>query len=119
MRPLSAGALPWALVVAAIACNAMAQVLLKRAAPASALPLQQWIDPRLGASVVLYGCSFVFTALVYARLPLSLVSPLMAGAVFVVVALAAVQLFGEALGPARIAGMALVLAGIALLARSG
>lgn len=118
MKPPPADGLTWALAAAAIACNAAAQVLVKRAAPASALPLQQWLDPLLAASLLLYGFAFVFTALVYARLPLSLISPLMAGAIFVVVAFVGAQVFGETLGPSRLAGIALVLAGIALLARS-
>jgi len=118
MKPLSPSGVTWLLVVAAIFCNATAQVLVKRTAPASALPLQQWLDPVLATSVLLYGFSFILTALVYARLPLSVVSPLMAGAVFVLVALAAVQVFGEVLGPSRLLGIVLVLAGIGLLARS-
>lgn len=105
------------LLVLAVLCNAAAQLLIKRAAPAALLPLAPWWDLRLLAAVVLYGMSFIATALVYARLPLSLASPLMAGAVFVLISLGAVLLLGEALGAERLAGMALVLLGIALLAR--
>jgi multidrug transporter EmrE-like cation transporter len=55
---------------------------------------------------------------VFARFPLSLISPLMAGAVFVLISLFSVAFLGEALGASRIAGMVCVVAGIALLARS-
>jgi multidrug transporter EmrE-like cation transporter len=71
----------------------------------------------LGA-VALYGVSFVLTALVFARLPLSLISPLMAGAIFVLISLLSLLFLGEAITPTRWLGMALVLAGIALLSRS-
>src|SRR5690606_41997672 len=70
----STSGVTWLHEVAAIFCNATAQVLVKRTAPASALPLQQWLDPVLAPSVVLYGFSFIPTARVYARLPLSGVS---------------------------------------------
>lgn len=117
MSVLPAGAPTWVLVGVAVACNAFAQILIKRGAPASLLPVQQWLQPTLAAAVLLYGLSFVLTALVYARMPLSLISPLMAGAIFVVVSIGAVALFGETIGPGRLAGAALVIAGIALLAR--
>ena len=107
----------WCLLAVAVLCNALAQLLIKRGAPPALLPLGQWLDGRLAAAVLLYGLSFLLTALVYARLPLSLASPLMAGAIFVLVSLGAAWLFGEQLGPARLGGTALVLAGIALLAR--
>lgn len=106
-----------ALVLLAVLCNAAAQLLIKRAAPAALLPLAQWLDPRLLTAVLLYGLSFIVTALVYARLPLSLASPLMAGAVFLLISLAAIVLLGETLGPQRLGGILLVLLGITLLAR--
>ncbi len=117
MKPPTPVVANWALVVAAVLCNALAQLLIKRGAPAGLLPLAHWLDLRLAAALLLYGISFLLTALVYARLPLSLISPLMAGAIFVLVSLGAVCLLGESLGPTRLAGAALVLVGIALLAR--
>jgi len=110
-------AMTWLLVAAAVGCNAGAQLLIKRAAVVDASRLQAWLSPQLAAAVVLYGVSFGLTALVFARFPLSLISPLMAGAVFVLIALLSVVFLGESLGPARIAGMVCVVAGIALLAR--
>ena len=70
------------------------------------------------SAVGLYGLSFALTALVFARFPLSMISPLMAGAVFVLISLFSVAFLGESLGATRIAGMACVAVGIALLARS-
>jgi len=107
----------WLLVAGAIVCNVLAQLSIKYSAPIALLPLQNWFAPSMIAAVMLYGVSFVLTALVYARLPLSVASPLMAGAVFTLIGISAVWLLGETLGPARIAGMTLVAAGILLLAR--
>lgn len=108
----------WALAGAAALCNALAQLLMKKAHITDAQAWQQWLAPFPLGAVALYGVSFVLTALVFARLPLSLISPVMAGAIFVLISLFSVLLLGESLSPARWAGMALVLAGIALLSRS-
>lgn len=117
MKGFPTFAVIWLLVAIAVLCNAGAQLLIKRGAPSAVFPLMQWLDLRLLAAIFLYGLSFFFTALVYAKLPLSLVSPLMAGAIFVLVSLGAAWLFGENLGSLRLTGAALVLLGIALLAR--
>lgn len=109
----------WALVAAAVLCNAAAQVLMKRAAVADALDWRLWLQPALAAAVVIYGVSFALTALVFARLPLTVASPLMAGAIFLLISLFSVLYLGESLTPLRLAGMLLVLGGIALLARGG
>jgi len=108
----------WALAGAAALCNALAQLLMKKAHITDAQAWQQWLGPSLLGAVALYGVSFVLTALVFARLPLSLISPLMAGVIFVLISLFSLLFLGEAITPARWAGMALVLAGIALLSRS-
>jgi multidrug transporter EmrE-like cation transporter len=103
------------LVAVAVGCNAFAQFLMKRAAVVDALSLRHWLAPDLLLALALYGVSFLVTALAYARLPLSLASPLMAGAVFVLVSLLSVVFLSESLGPLRLAGMVCVLVGIALL----
>ena len=112
------GWVTWALAAAAVVCNATAQLLMKQASVTDAFNWRQWLAPSLAGAVVVYGLSFVLTALVFARLPLSLISPLMAGAIFVVISAFSVLFLGEDLGATRIAGMACILGGIALLARS-
>ena len=108
----------WALAAAAIACNAIAQVLMKRAAVVDGLDWRLWLQPSLAAAVALYGVSFALTALVFARLPLTVASPLMAGAIFIAITVLSALFLGEQLTATRAIGMLLVLAGIALLARS-
>ncbi len=108
----------WALVGAAVLCNASAQLLMKRAGITEAFNWRAWVDPSLLAAVVLYGMSFVLTALVFARMPLSLISPLMAGAIFVLISVFSVVFLRESLDATRIAGMVCIAAGIYLLSRT-
>ena len=91
---------------------------MKRAGVSDAADWRQWVDPSLMAAVALYGISFALTALVFARLPLSVASPLMAGAIFVLIALLSAVVLHEPIGAGKLAGMVLILAGIALLSRS-
>ncbi len=107
----------WGLVAAAVLCNASAQLLMKRAGITDAFNWRAWVDPSLLSAVVLYGMSFILTALVFARMPLSLISPLMAGAIFVLISVFSVVFLRESLDAARIAGMVCILAGIVLLSR--
>ena len=72
----------------------------------------------LAAALALYALSFVLTAWVYARLPLSVASPLMAGAIFVLISMASVFWFAETLTALRVAGMLCIVVGVVLLARS-
>lgn len=108
----------WALVAAAVLCNALAQLLMKKAGIVDWADWRQWVSLPLLSALGFYGVSFGLTALVFARLPLSLISPLMAGAIFVLITLASVLFLGEAVSPSRMAGMVLILAGIALLSRA-
>jgi multidrug transporter EmrE-like cation transporter len=66
----------------------------------------------------LYLASVVLWLVALSRVDVSLAYPMLSLG-YVVNALAAWWLFGEALGPGRVAGMALILAGVWLLARYG
>ena len=115
---MNAGAATWVLVGAAVLCNALAQLLMKKAGIQDWADWRQWVSIPLLAALGFYGVSFGLTALVFARLPLSLSSPLMAGAIFVLITLFSVLFLAEPLGAAKLGGMALILAGIFLLSRS-
>lgn len=108
----------WLLVVVAVLCNATAQVLMKRGGVSHAGDWHEWITFNLVGAAALYVVSFAITPIVYARMPLSMISPLMAGAIFVLISTASVVLLGETLNTLRVAGIALVLAGIYLLSQS-
>ena len=117
------------LAALAIACNSGAQMLIKHAStlrnasdattpsmPASGMSLFGSLDlVSLAAALVLYGLSFVLTAFVYARLPLSVASPLMAGATFVLISLGSVFWFQETLTAMHVAGMVCIVLGMILL----
>jgi small multidrug resistance pump len=108
----------WLLAAAAVLCNAGAQLLMKRAGIQDGGNWRAWLDPWLASALALYGVSFGVTALVYARLPLTVASPAMAGAIFVLISAFSVLFLGESLGAAKLAGMALIVGGIVLLAQS-
>lgn len=102
------------IVLLAVLCNVAAQVALKRNASGTAEV--EYLSPWVVLALGLYGASFFLTIRVLAANALSVASPVMAGATFLLIAMAAATLFGEQLPPARIAGMTLIVAGIALLA---
>ncbi len=104
-------------IAAAVLCNVGAQVALKSGATTS-LRWQSLFSPALVAGVALYAVSFVLTIRIYADYPLSVISPLMAGAIFVLVSVASAVFFAEPITASKLAGIALIVAGIALLARS-
>lgn len=104
-------------ITVAVLCNAGAQIALKAGATTNP-SLKSFISPWLVAGVVLYGISFVVTVRIYADHPLSVISPLMAGAIFVLICLASAVFFDEPLSPYKVAGITLIIAGIALLTRA-
>lgn len=125
----------WLLALVAVLCNAGAQVLIKHASTATqqgqdaataftstftTSTFTVWgLNPvSLAAALALYALSFGVTAWVYARLPLSVASPLMAGGIFVLISIASVVWFAETLTALRVAGMLCIVVGVVLLARS-
>lgn len=108
----------WLLVLAAVLSNVAAQVLVKRGGVTDAADWQQWFTGYLFAAAALYLVSFAIMPVVYARMPLSLLSPLMAGAIFVLVSAVSVLFLHESLNALRITGIACVLLGIYLLSQS-
>lgn len=118
MSAVSAGLGSWGLMVLAVACNVAAQVLMKTASVRHVTDWHRWLSPHMCGAVGLYGASFVLTALVYSRLPLGTVSPLMAGLVFLGVSACSVLLLGEPFGVAQLLGMVCIVVGIGLLART-
>lgn len=101
----------------AVLCNAGAQVALKLGATTE-LRLQSLFSWPVLCGIGLYGIAFLLTLRIYADYPLSLISPLMAGAIFLVVNVTAVLLFAESFTLDKLGGMILIVLGIALLSRS-
>jgi multidrug transporter EmrE-like cation transporter len=105
-------------VVIAILCNVSAQVALKMGANTELGRWQTWLSPAIIIGLGLYGLSFILTIRIYANYPLSVISPIMAGAIFILISLASAVLFAEPLSFQKIGGFALIVAGIAILSRT-
>ncbi len=104
----------------AVLCNVGAQLSMKYAGRAgtAGAGLEAWLSPWLFGAMVLYGLSFLLTVRVFAANPLSVASPAMAGATFLLITLSSWLVFGEGLGVQKVAGIVLIFIGIAVLTRS-
>jgi drug/metabolite transporter (DMT)-like permease len=117
------------LILLSISMSAIAQVLFKfgmssvavKQALAGGSPMQAAVAVFLSVGVLgglsLYGIGTVLWLGVLSRTEVSQAYPFV-GLGFVLTALIGYFLFGDALGPLRIAGIALVMAGIFLISRS-
>ena len=103
-----------------VLCSGFAQLSLKAgAAQVHSGTWQAWVfNFYLWAGLIFYFISFYMTVRLYTLFPLSLLSPLMAGAIFVVVFLGAVIFFSEQITFYKIIGSLLILIGIAFLSQS-
>ena len=101
----------------AVLCNVGAQMALKAGA-VSDLHWQTFLSPAVLLGVALYGVSLILTVRIYAEFPLSIISPVMAGAIFVLVTLGAALFFAEPITARKLLGVALIVAGIAQLSRA-
>src|SRR3954452_12768368 len=114
------------LILLSISLSAIAQVLFKfgmsseavKQALATGAPLQAALTVFLSAGVLsglaLYGIGTILWLGVLSRTEVSQAYPFV-GLGFVLTALIGYVLFGDAIGPLRIAGIALVIAGIFLI----
>lgn len=108
---------PLLLVFLAIVCNAGAQIAIKLGAHSELRWHTVFSLPILGG-LALYALAFVLTIRIYAAYPLSLISPLMAGAIFLLISLASVVLLHESMNLQKALGMAAIVLGVWLLASS-
>ncbi|MCK5889209.1 MAG: hypothetical protein KAG19_04635 [Methylococcales bacterium] len=114
----------WLLAATAVLCNVSAQLSMKLANHSKHTlenNLDAWVSPWLSpwiiAAVMLYGISFVLSVRLYALLPLSLITPVMAGATFCLVSVTGLVLFNEPLSDLKFIGMILIILGIYCLVR--
>ena len=121
-------AVSFALILTGVLLNAAAQLLLKAGTNAighfefslaSIVPTGLRIATSLPilAGLGCYAVSVVIWILALSRVPVSQAYPLLSIG-YVVNALAAWWLFGEALGTGKVSGIALIVAGVVLVARS-
>ncbi|HBK07463.1 MAG TPA: small multi-drug resistant family protein [Acetobacteraceae bacterium] len=116
------------LVLLSVSLSAVAQVLFKlgmsseavRAALAGGSPVRTalavFLSPGVLGGLSLYGIGTVLWLGVLSRIEVSQAYPFV-GLGFVLTALIGYALFGDTLGPTRIGGIALIMAGIFLISR--
>jgi len=120
--------LTFSLVLTGVLLNACAQLLLKAGTNrvgefaftlANALPVgsRLALSPYIAAGLACYVVSVVVWILALSRVPVSVAYPMLSIG-YVVNALAAWALFGEALGPQKAVGIAFIIVGVFLVARS-
>ena len=114
----------WLLAISAVLCNATAQLAMKLASQTDRVFIQglgpwlsPWVTPWILAALTLYGASFVLTVRIFSLVPLSLATPVMAGATFLLVSISSALFLGEQLSDIKILGMLLIIAGIYCLVR--
>lgn len=118
----------FAFLLSGVLLNAAAQLFLKAGTNALGvitLTRENWIDqfgrlalePHLAGGILCYAVSVVVWIIGLSRVPVSIAYPMLSLG-YVVNAIAAWWLFGEAVGPARFAGILLILLGVLIVARS-
>jgi multidrug transporter EmrE-like cation transporter len=120
--------LTFSLVLAGVLLNATAQLLLKAGTNrvgefaysiANLVPIgsKLALSPYIAGGLACYVVSVVVWILALSRVPVSVAYPMLSIG-YVVNALAAWALFGESLGAQKMVGIAFIIAGVFLVARS-
>jgi multidrug transporter EmrE-like cation transporter len=117
-------AVAFGLILTGVLLNAIAQLALKASVnemgalqPSLQVATQLAVQPWLWVGLICYGISVIVWILALSRVDVSIAYPMLSIG-YVVNAVAAWQLFGEALGPGRILGMGVIIVGVIILARS-
>lgn len=108
------------LALVAISCNVGAQIAMKYAGNQmeKTVGISAWMNSSLILAVILYGISFLLTVKVFAVNLITVVAPVMAGSVFVLVGIIGSLVFNESVSVERFFGMFCILVGIIIISRS-
>jgi len=104
-------------ILAGVLLNAAAQLLLKAGTNAMPLGLRLAIEPHILGGLACYVVSVVVWVVALSRVPVSIAYPMLSIG-YVVNAIAAWWLLGEAVTPMRLAGIAIIVVGVFVVARS-
>ena len=107
----------FSLILVGVLLNAAAQLLLKAGTNAMPLGLRLAIEPHILAGLACYVVSVVVWIVALSRVPVSVAYPMLSIG-YVVNALAAWYLLGEAVTPMRLAGIGIIVLGVFIVARS-
>ena len=106
----------WLALAAAISVSLVGQVMLKAGATSGEGGfLTQLFRPATMAGLVCYGGSALLYIVALRRIPMSVALPCTAAS-YVVIALVGHYAYGEALGPQKLMAIALISAGVVVLA---
>ena len=105
----------WLALAAAISVSLFGQVLLKAGAGGEGGFLAQLFRPATIVGLVCYGGAALLYIVALRRIPMSVALPCTAAS-YVVIALVGHFAFGESLGPQKLMAIALISAGVVVLA---
>jgi small multidrug resistance pump len=111
----------WLILLLGIASNASASVLIKlammppRKFPSPSDPMAAFSNWPFWLGLSLYGGAFLLYAAALARLPLNIAHPVLTSGAVATVALCSVWIFREPFHWTTVAGILLVIAGVALI----
>jgi multidrug transporter EmrE-like cation transporter len=104
-------------ILAGVLLNATAQLLLKAGTNAMPLGVRLAIEPHILAGLACYVISVVVWVVALSRVPVSIAYPMLSIG-YVVNAIAAWALLGETVTTMRMAGIAVIVVGVFMVARS-
>ena len=107
----------FSLILVGVLLNAAAQLLLKARTNAMPLGLRLAIEPHILAGLACYVVSVVVWIVALSRVPVSIAYPMLSIG-YVVNAIAAWYLLGEAVTPMRLVGIGIIVLGVFIVARS-
>ena len=106
-----------AYILAAVVLGSAAQLFLKAGTNAAPVGFGLAFEPRILAGIGCYALSLIVWILALSKTPVSVAYP-MVSLGFALNAVAAWWLLGEALTPLRLSGIAVIIVGVAMVARS-
>ena len=107
----------FSVILLGVLLNAAAQLLLKAGTNAMPLGLRLAIEPHILGGLACYVVSVVVWVVALSRVPVSIAYPMLSIG-YVVNAIAAWYLLGEAVTPMRMAGIGVIILGVFMVARS-
>ncbi len=107
----------FSILLVGVLLNAAAQLLLKAGTNAMPLGLRLAIEPHILGGLACYVVSVVVWVVALSRVPVSMAYPMLSIG-YVVNAIAAWYLLGEAVTPMRLAGIGVIIVGVFMVARS-
>ena len=109
--------LSFSLILTGVLLNAGAQLLLKAGTNAMPLGVGLALEPHILGGLACYVVSVVVWIVALSRVPVSIAYPMLSIG-YVVNAIAARYLLGEALTPMRLVGIGIIVLGVFVVARS-